>query len=31
MREKIIIGLAVVAAGLLAWNMNTIFTGLRMS
>ena len=28
MREKIIIGLAVVAAGLLAWNMNTIFTGL---
>jgi len=28
MREKIIIGLAAVAAGLLAWNMNTIFTGL---
>jgi heme exporter protein C len=28
MREKIIIGLAIFAAGLLAWNMNTIFTGL---
>ena len=28
MREKIIIGLALFAAGLLAWNMNTIFTGL---
>src|SRR6476646_1288210 len=28
MREKIIIGLAILAAGLLAWNMNTIFTAL---
>ena len=28
MREKIIIGLAVFAGALLAWNMNTIFTGL---
>ena len=28
MREKIIIGLAVAAGALLAWNMNTIFTGL---
>jgi len=28
MREKIIIGLAVFAGALLAWNMNTIFTSL---
>ena len=28
MREKIIIGLAVFAGALLAWNMNTIFTAL---
>ena len=28
MREKIIIGLAIFAGALLAWNMNTIFTGL---
>ena len=28
MREKIIIGLAIFAGALLAWNMNTIFTAL---